>query len=155
MATNSAKSEDAIAMLEADHRRVRDLFEEYQSADGDSERKEVAERIFKELDIHAQLEEDIFYPAVASKGDDAQKKRVATARREHEKVKRLIADMRKLDPKDEQYDARFQELIECVEQHVDEEEGALFPEAETELGDDVEALGIRMGESKKQINAQP
>jgi hemerythrin-like domain-containing protein len=152
--TESGKSEDAIAMLEADHQKVRDLFEEYRAAEGE-ERKDIAERVFRELEIHAQLEEDIFYPAVASKGDDAQKKRVATARREHEKVKRLIGELRKLAPNDDRYDAKFQELMESVEQHVEEEEGELFAEAESELGDDAEALGARMEESRKQINAQP
>ena len=153
--TKSGKSEDAIAMLEADHQRVRDLFEEFQSADGASERTEIAEQVFTELETHTQLEEDIFYPAVASKGDDAQKTRVATARRDHEKVKRMIAGLRMLEPDDEQYDARFQELMETVEEHVEQEEGELFAAAETELGDESEALGIRMEESRKQIHAQP
>ena len=153
--TKSGKSEDAIAMLEADHHRVRDLFEEFQSADGAAERREIAERLFKELETHSQLEEDIFYPAVASKGDDAQKTRVATARKNHEKIKRMIGDLRKLETDDEQYDARFQELMETVEQHVEDEEGELFEAAESELGDDSEALGVQMEESRKQINAQP
>jgi iron-sulfur cluster repair protein YtfE (RIC family) len=155
MASKSPKSESAIEILTADHQKVKDLFEEYDSAEELSERKAIAEKVFHELDIHTQLEEDIFYPAVATSGGDEAKKIVAEARKEHEKVKRLIASLRKLEASDEKYDELFQELMRNVEQHVEEEEGELFPQAESDLGDDVEGLGEKMLEEKRQLGAQP
>jgi hemerythrin-like domain-containing protein len=151
MASKSPKRESAIAMLTADHQKVKDLFEEYDSAEESSERKTIAEQVFHELEIHTQLEEDIFYPAVAKKGGDEPKKLVAEARKEHEKVKHLIASLRKLEASDEKYDELFQELMENVEHHVKEEEDELFPIAESELGDEIEDLGAKM--QKRQLGA--
>jgi iron-sulfur cluster repair protein YtfE (RIC family) len=153
MASKSPKPENAIAMLTADHQKVKDLLEEYDSAEEASERKTIAEQVFHELEIHTQLEEDIFYPAVAEKGGDEPKTLVAEARKEHEKVKELIASLRKLEASDEKYDELFQELMEDVEHHVWEEENELFPIAESELGDEVEDLGAQMQEEKRQLGA--
>ncbi len=153
MASKSPKPESAIAMLTADHQEVKDLFLEYDAAEDASDRKEIAEQVFHELEIHTQLEEDIFYPAVAKKGDDESKKLVTEARKEHEKVKQLIASLRKIEASDERYDEIFQELMENVEHHVKEEEDELFPTAESELGDEVENLGAKMQEEKRQLGA--
>jgi len=152
MASKSSKPKSAIAMLTADHQKVKDLFEEYDSAEESSERKTIAEHVFHELEIHTQLEEDIFYPAVA-KGGDEPKKLVAEARKEHGKVKQLIASLRKLAASDEKYDELFQELMENVEHHVKEEEDELFPIAESELGVEVEDLGAKMQEEKRHLGA--
>ena len=118
-----------------------------------SERKDIAEQVFHALEIHTQLEENIFYPAVAKKGDDELKKLVADARKEHEKVKQLIASLRKIEASDEKYDEIFQELMDNVEHHVKEEEGELFSIAESELDDQIESLGAKMQEEKRQLGA--
>jgi iron-sulfur cluster repair protein YtfE (RIC family) len=153
MASKSPKADSAVAMLTADHQKVKDLFEEYDSAAEASERKTIAEQIFNELEIHTQLEEDIFYPAVAKKGGKEPKKLVAEARKEHKKVKQLIASLRKLEASEDKYDEIFQELMENVEHHVREEEKELFPIAESELGGEVENLGAKMQEEKRQLGA--
>jgi hypothetical protein len=61
---NQAQPADAIAMLKADHQRVRDLFAQYDAADNVETKRMLAEQVFTELEMHAQLEENVFYPAV-------------------------------------------------------------------------------------------
>lgn len=107
MARNARKSGNAIEMLKADHRKVKALFEEYEAHQEPADRQRIAERAFQELEIHTQLEESTFYPAVEAKGDEDEKDLVAEALEEHAAVKELIAELRELDPSDEQYDEKF------------------------------------------------
>jgi len=154
MAAKKTRKSDAIAMLEADHRKVEELFEEFEDAEKPAERQETAEQICHELEIHAQLEEEIFYPAVAKQADDAAKL-VEEAREEHQKVKELIAQLRRMkNPEGDSFDEKMQELKECVEHHVEEEEGELFPQAKSELGEQMKELGARMQETKKELEAR-
>jgi hemerythrin superfamily protein len=153
MASKSPKHESAIALLTADHKKVKTLFEEYDSVEDASERKTIAEQVFHELEVHTQIEEDIFYPAVAKNGGEEPQKLVVEARKDHEKVKQLIASLRKLKASDEKYDELFQELMENVEDHVKEEEEELFPIAESELGAKVQDLGAKMQKEKRQLGA--
>lgn len=154
MAQRKARKSDAIAMLEADHRKVEELFEEFEDAEESAERQRTAEQIWHELEVHAQLEEEIFYPAVAKQADDAAKL-VEEAREEHQKMKDLIQQLRGLqNADDDQFDDKMQELKETVEHHVQEEEGELFPQAKSELGDQMKELGARMQESKRELEAR-
>ena len=67
---NHAQPQDAIAMLKADHQKVRDLFHQYEAMRDPSAKREVAEQVFMELETHAQLEENVFYPAVNEETED-------------------------------------------------------------------------------------
>ena len=154
MAQKKSRKSDAISMLEADHRKVEELFEEFEDAEESAERQETAERICHELEVHAQLEEEIFYPAVAKQADDAAKL-VEEAREEHQKMKELIQQLRGLrNADDDQLGEKMEALKECVEHHVEEEEGELFPQAKSELGDQMKELGARMQESKRELEAR-
>ena len=89
--------EDAIAMLKADHQKVRDIFQQYESATDSDTKRMLAEEACTELEIHSQLEEQIFYPAVneeTEEGPDLVKEAVE----EHATVKHLIEQLRGLDP---------------------------------------------------------
>jgi hemerythrin-like domain-containing protein len=143
---------DAIAMLKADHQKVRKLFEEYQAAMDWETKRSVATLVFVELETHAQLEENVFYPAV-NEETDAGPELVKESLEEHQAMKHLIQELRDMGPDTKAFDIKFQELIRHVEHHVEEEEAEMFPLAEEELEEDMKDLRDEMQELKKQILA--
>jgi hemerythrin superfamily protein len=142
----------AMEMLEADHRKVRELFQQYEAAGELDAKQQIAEQIFVELETHAQLEEMVFYPAFEEAADAEGKQLVGEARQEHEQVKTLIAQLRNLDD-DEQFDDQFRELMDAVEHHVQEEEAEMFPMAEELLEERTEELAEEMQDIKARLLA--
>jgi hemerythrin-like domain-containing protein len=143
---------DAIAMLKADHQKVRDLFQQYETASDVETKGTIAEEVFIELETHAQLEENIFYPAVheeTDEGPELVKESVA----EHATMKNLIQQLRNMGPHGQGFDAKFRELLQQVEHHVEEEETEMFPLAEEELEEDMQDLRDEMQELKAQLLA--
>ena len=141
---------DAIAMLKADHRRVKDLFAQYEAADNVETKRTLAEQAFVELETHAQLEENVFYPAVNEETDEGPAL-VQESLSEHEMVKTLIQELRSMAHDTDAFDAKFQELIQNVSHHVEEEESEMFPLAEQELAEDLEELSEEMQELKADL----
>jgi hypothetical protein len=113
------KPTDAIALLKADHRKVEDLFEQFEKASGASRKQAIAEQICNELKIHTTVEEEIFYPAFKGKIED---KTLSEAYVEHDGAKVLVNDIMAASPKDDFYDAKVTVLSEEVKHHVREEE---------------------------------
>jgi hemerythrin-like domain-containing protein len=143
---------DAIALLTADHQKVKELFARYAAAGEQTAKKKLAEQVFVELDTHAQLEETVFYPAFEQLADAEGKQLVAESLREHQAVKDLITALRALDDEeDEAFAAKFQELMDSVDDHVEEEETELFPQAEEVLEEQLEDLRDEMQELKQQL----
>jgi hemerythrin superfamily protein len=135
----------AIEILEADHRRVEDLFDEYEDAENASDKKQLAVKICTALQAHTQIEEEIFYPAAREAIETPEL--IDEAIVEHASAKQLIGEIENMEPGDELYDAKVRVLQEQVLHHVEEEEGELFPQVEaSEL--DLEALGKKMAERK-------
>lgn len=148
----SRRVQDAIAMLKADHQRVHALCAQFERASGDDERKRrLAERICQELEVHAQLEEDLFYPAVRAAIGDADL--MDEAQVEHESAKGLIRQIRAMSPGDALFDARVKVLGEYVDHHVKEEEGGMFPKAK-KAGVDLADLARRMGERRAALESE-
>jgi len=115
-----SRSESGIEALEQDHRRVEQLFSDYESALEDVRKDELVQQICIELTIHAQLEEEIFYPACREKlpeGDMLDEAQV-----EHDSAKLLIADLMEARSGDRFRDAKVSVLREQVKHHVGEEE---------------------------------
>jgi len=102
--------EDAIAMLKADHQRVRDLFQEYEAAQDQQAKRDIAEEAFVELEMHAQLEEQVFYPAVEDETDEQGQELVEESLQEHQAVKDLIEELREMGPDAKAFDTKFKEL---------------------------------------------
>ena len=146
---------EAISMLKADHRTVNDLFAKYESAGDSSTKHLIAEQVFTELDLHAQLEENVFYPAYETRTGKNGTQFVADSRLDHEKVKELMIEMQGLDLAEEEFEAKFQELMHAVRHHVDTEEDEMFPEAEQILADQLEDLMDEMVELKHQLTTAP
>lgn len=152
---------NAIDLLKADHDKVQALFRQYDSAAGQSQQQELAEQIFTELEVHTTLEEELFYPAVRAKlgaedveeAEDEEEDLVSEALEEHQEVKTLIAALRGMNPSDAQFQAKFTELREGVEEHVGMEEDELMPDAAAALGGELERLGRQLEERKEQLMA--
>jgi hemerythrin superfamily protein len=143
---------DAVALLKADHRKVEDLFAQFESAKGDGKKKAIAEQICMELTIHAKIEEDIFYPACEGKVEEDLLKEAYV---EHDGAKVLIAEIEAGGPDDEFYDAKVKVLSEQIEHHVKEEEQrveGMFAQAR-KAGLDMNALGEQMAAEKAQLIA--
>jgi hemerythrin-like domain-containing protein len=145
--------EDAIAMLKADHQRVRDLFQEYEAAQDQQAKRDIAEEAFVELETHAQLEEQVFYPAVEDETNEEGQELVEESLKEHQAVKNLIQELREMGSNIKAFDVKFKELVRNVEHHVEEEESQMFPLAEDQLADEVEDLMDEMQELKEQLLA--
>ncbi|MEO8375616.1 MAG: hemerythrin domain-containing protein, partial [Sphingomonas bacterium] len=103
--------QDAIALLKADHRTVEDLFEQFEKASGDGRKQKIAEQICLELTVHAQIEEEIFYPACEGKIEEDLLKEAYV---EHDGAKVLIAEIEAGGPDDEYYDAKVKVLSEQI-----------------------------------------
>jgi len=148
-----SKTQDAIALLKADHRAVEELFEKFEKASGDGRKQKLAEEICLELSVHAQIEEEIFYPACAGKVDEDLLKESYV---EHDGAKVLIAEIIKGGPSDEFYDAKVKVLQEEIEHHVEEEEKrmeGLFAQArKADL--DLDALGQELAARKMELTEQ-
>ena len=143
---------DAIALLTDDHKKVKELFEKFEKLSDRSKvnKKKIADQICLELTVHAQVEEEIFYPAVREpiKDEDLMDEAVV----EHASAKELIAQISEMDPGDDLYDAKVKVLSEQIEHHVEEEEGEMFPKVrKTKV--DLVALGEEMAARKEQLMA--
>lgn len=145
-----SKNQDAIALLKADHRAVEELFEKFEKTNGYERKRKLAEEICLELSVHAQIEEEIFYPACEGKVDEDLLKESYV---EHDGAKVLIAEIAKGSPDDEFYDAKVKVLSEEIEHHVEEEEKrleGLFAQAR-KAGLDLDALGSELAARKQQL----
>src|SRR5918912_241383 len=97
-------SVDAIAMLKEDHQRVKDLFAQYEGTSNAEAKRTLAEQVFVELETHAQLEENIFYPSVNEETEEGPEL-VKESLHEHATVKQLIAELRQMGPQSAEFDA--------------------------------------------------
>ncbi len=142
------QSQDAIAILRADHSLVSGLFAEFAKTRSGSRKKSLVAQICTELSIHAQVEEEIFYPAIKAALRD--KELVPEATVEHATLKDLMAQVEGKEPDGEMYDAKIKVMSEYVKHHVKEEQTEMFPKArKTNL--DMKELGARMLVRKEEL----
>jgi Hemerythrin HHE cation binding domain len=136
----------ALELLEQDHRQVEELFDEYDQLKGnDKKRGELAQKICLALEIHAQIEEEIFYPLAREATKD--NNFIDESLVEHATVKNLIGEIEEMQVGDNLFDAKIRVLGEIVKLHIHEEEQELFPELES-AKIDLEALGKELTERK-------
>jgi len=146
--TVAPKPQNAIALLRADHKKVSELFEQYEKARSAEKKTTIVARICTELGVHAQIEEEIFYPAVKQALKD--KELVPEALVEHGSLKSLIAQVEGVEPDGEMFDAKIKVMSEFVKHHVKEEQEEMFPKAQkTAL--DMDELGLQLAQRKEQL----
>jgi hemerythrin superfamily protein len=143
---------NAIEMLKQQHRMVEQLFDQFEEAESVDARRDAFDQIADALAVHATIEEKHFYPAV--KQQETEEILVESVE-EHLEVKREIAELLRMDAADEGFGLRVKELKENVEDHVEEEEGELFPKVER-LFDNatLERIGAAMDDLQGQLLRQ-
>ena len=145
---------DATTLLTKDHDTVKALFKQFEDA-GDTAYKTkqtIFETIKSELLIHMDIEESIFYPTVKAQPSEELKDEIREADEEHHVAKLLLAEISRMKPDDEQYDAKVTVLKENIEHHVKEEEGELFPNTKKKISKELlEQLGEEMEERKEAL----
>ncbi|MBA3753589.1 MAG: hemerythrin domain-containing protein [Nitrospira sp.] len=151
MASQSAVVPGVVEMLKEDHMKVKGLFDQFESAEGQKQAEIAATAIF-ELEIHAELEEKLIYPAIREAIDDSDMMNEAVE--EHHLVHVLIAELKKLKPKDEKFHAKFCVLGELVKHHIEEEEDEILPQAE-QHNIDWDNLEVRVMKRKAALMAKP
>jgi len=178
-AQNEQARANAVEMLDADHQKIEGLFQQFESA-SDEEKPSLATQIFNELEIHAALEEEIFYPAVREgvdlkelaemDGIDTEEEAheesdvevavdseetgadiIAISYEEHQEVKDLVQALKKLDSKSQEFQERFVLLVDSVLSHASEEEDLIFPAAKLHLN--LEELGAKMQQRRIELAA--
>ena len=142
---------DAISLLKADHQKVKKAFDEFKKL-GDKAyktKKKLADDICADLELHTQLEEEIFYPAFR-KAVSGSKPLANEAKVEHDSAKELIRQIKEMEAEDELFDAKVTVLSEYIDHHVKEEEDEMFPlmkKASTDLNE----LGKALEERKQEL----
>ena len=139
-----------ITLIRMDHTHVLTTFHQYQADTSPRVKKGLADTICVALEIHAQLEEEVFYPALRTTADsDFMRKSMP----EHEQLRRLITQLRNLEPGQPSYDEAFFELMNTVMHHFADEETQLLPNAERVLADQLGELGAQMTKRRLQLVA--
>ena len=145
------RAPEATALLRADHKVVSALFDQYEKSRSTAKKRAIVAQLCAELTVHAQVEEEIFYPAFKQAVKD--KVLVPEATVEHATLKALIAEVEGVEPEGEMFDAKIKVLSEYVKHHVKEEQNEIFPKAKTSKLDLVD-LGQRMMVRKDELMAQ-
>jgi hemerythrin superfamily protein len=145
--------QDATQILTADHKKVSKIFAEFEKVkDADSARKQALVKMAcDELTVHAQVEEEIFYPALYEAFKEKDDALVDEAEVEHGSIKRLIATLQSSDADDRLYDANVTVLSEYVKHHVKEEQDEIFPKARKARALDLQQMGDEINTRKAQL----
>ncbi|CDR05632.1 hemerythrin domain-containing protein [Streptomyces iranensis] len=145
--TATPEQHDVVALLTADHRVVRDLFEGYRTTTDPERRRQLVDRMTVEVVRHSVAEEVHLYPTVRKalpNGD-----RIADEEIEElTEAERILADLDAVDPRDRRFDPLVRELMDVVSMHIRGEEDLVFPELRERLTPEERmALGLRVGEA--------
>jgi hypothetical protein len=139
----------AISLLKKDHREVEQMFDEFEQLDSDDEKAELFGKIALALKVHCAIEEEIFYP---SERGDVEDDMLDEAQVEHDGAKKLIAEIEKMKPTEQYYDAKVKVLGEYIKHHVKEEEqpGGIFAQAK-KGEEDLDEMGERLKIRKEEL----
>ena len=146
---------NAFQLLKEDHQKVSGIFQQLEPTTERAEktRTELFAKLKEELDIHAQIEESIFYPSIKQAAET--RKIVLEGFEEHHVIKMLLKELETLPVDTEQWTAKLKVLKENVEHHVEEEEQEMFQKAREVLSeDDINRLGAQMEQAKEQLKQQ-
>lgn len=149
---------NATDMLREDHDKVRELLSQLSSTTNRAAKKrsELLQKLKKEVLIHTQIEEEIFYPAFRDSKAEESKRLFYEAKEEHRAVDELVLpDVETTEPSSEEFAGRIKVLKDMIEHHAEEEEKEIFPKAKKALGkEELEELGERMAERKQELEQQ-
>ena len=139
---------NAVQLIKQDHKKVEGLFQKFKKTKGQDAKRRIAEQAMDQLEIHAKIEEEIFYPAAKSVLEESDM--IEEALKEHGMVKDLIEELRALESDDESFEEKWSELVENVQHHVQEEENEMLPQVkDSDL--DLAQCGEEMQERKEEL----
>ncbi len=143
---------NAIELIKIDHKKVEQLYQRYQASNGQAgQRRTITENICHELEIHAKIEEAIFYPAVQAQLGPQGANLVKDALKEHNEMKRLISQLQTSGFAGLDCESTMQQLMKGVQHHVQEEESEMLPQAQQRLGSQLDVLGTQMEKRKQEL----
>ena len=148
-----SKPQDAIKLLSADHDEVEGLFKQFQKMRNGTRKGDLVRQICTALTVHAEIEEEIFYPAVRDALDEKDEQMMDEAAIEHQHIKELVEEIEDAGENDEMLRAKMKVLCEYVTHHVKEEEKQIFPKAK-KAGVDLQELGMELMERKTELMEQ-
>jgi hemerythrin-like domain-containing protein len=146
---------NAISLLKQDHRNVESLFKRFEAAGDDAlEKRTVVDQVIEQLSIHAEIEEQVLYPAMRQRFDDDDP--VLEALEEHHLAKVSLWELEKLPASSDRFDAKFTVLAENIRHHVEEEEAELFEQLRKAFkANELDEMGDRMEQLKKVVPTRP
>lgn len=153
--TTKRATPDACSLLDADHRKVKKMFGEYETltqskaASAGQKKRDLASEICMELTVHAQIEEEIFYPALREAIKDTDL--LDEAEVEHGTAKDLIAQLEAAADVDDMFDAKVKVLGEYIDHHVKEERNELFVKARAARGLDLVGMREQLAARKEAL----
>jgi iron-sulfur cluster repair protein YtfE (RIC family) len=140
-------------LIRNDHDAIKALFEKFRKASEtrtQNGKKDLFNQIRRELLIHTQVEEDVFYPALSTTSSVRADELVTTAKNEHATVQELLQELAGLSGSEKNFDAKMSTMIEQVVRHIDMEEDLIFDEARKNLPEyRLEELGLEMEDRRK------
>lgn len=150
---------NVIDLLVRDHETVALLFRSFEEADQQDHdtRRDIVEQLHDELEDHAGVEEQVFYPAVERRAaeDPPSGEQVHDAHEEHRLIRELLSEIAEMEPQDHGYDAKLHQLKDMVEHHVAEEEGRMLPRARRLLGaEELEEMGAEIEAERAQSRTE-
>jgi hemerythrin superfamily protein len=147
----------ATSLLREDHEKAKGLIREIEMlGEEEADQKEALfERLRRELTVHAQIEEEIFYPAVAAAEDPEAGELVQEAREEHRAVKELLEELGALAPDDDEFEAKLAVLRDHVVEHAEEEEADIFPLFESLDRDEQEMTSETLDARRRDLKQGP
>ncbi|HTZ80400.1 MAG TPA: hemerythrin domain-containing protein [Stellaceae bacterium] len=142
----------AVSLLKKDHRDVEEMFDEYEQLDEEKEKFDLFKKIALALKVHTAIEEEIFYPGERGEVEDDI---LDEAHVEHQSAKEMIAEIEKMKPGDQYYDAKVKVLGEYIKHHVKEEEqpGGIFAQAKKGEAD-LDEMGKELQSRKQELMKQ-
>jgi hemerythrin superfamily protein len=141
---------DILDLIRKDHRQVETLFKEIENTNNNQELYDRFNELYKEINLHAKVEEQTFYPAIRESGDHNQL--VSGAQKEHDKAKELLEEIASLSPASTEFEQKIRQLKEAIQHHVQEEEKEVFPlVSECMSAEEREQLGREFTTSKSQL----
>jgi hemerythrin-like domain-containing protein len=145
----SAEGATATQILRDDHAEIRRLAGDYREAGGETShaRSVIVQAIAMQAELHTRIEEDVFYPAVATVAPDW----VARAREDHRALAALVAELQALDATEPRHREAAEQLIEMLSAHMDEEERTLFPQVEQRMVSELHELGAALTRRKEAL----
>jgi hemerythrin superfamily protein len=143
---------DATALLKADHDFVESLFAQCEQADGNAAKTaQFAPQIFQALEMHTKIEEEVVYPLASAQVYEPGEPMIEEFHEAHTAVKELISQLNTMDSNDSAFQSSFQDLMDSVRAHVEEEESALFPDLDGLPAEQLKQLATQIRQRKQEL----